>query len=378
MTRMKNLTVFAAALGLSLAAVLAAPAARAEDASLQSIGRFDGWRDNALVGYGLVVGLAGSGDSRRNVVTRQALSNVLQRLGTAVTEEDISSRNVAVVIVAGTLPPSANSGDRISVTVSSIGDARSLSGGTLLMTPLLGPDRRPYALAQGALVTGGSFFESGQESQQRNYPTTARLENGATIEAPVDAKLAINNGQIGFLLNEPNFTTATRIADRINQALGAGRAIVHNADEVRIRIDGHENTLPALAASIESLTVSPSRLPRIVINERTGTVVAGGDVTIGSVVVSQGDVRVTVKSDAYASQPSFIGGLANDVASLVVTNEDLFVDADRGDAVASFPSTTVADLITGLSKLGVDTRRMISILQAIKGAGALNAEIIVQ
>ena len=350
----------------------------AQDVELRALGRFDGWRENALIGYGIVVGLAGSGDSPRSAVTRQALRNVYSRLGTTVSEADISSRNVAVVIVSANLPASANVGDRISVTVSSAGDARSLAGGVLLMTPLLGPNGQSYALAQGSLVTGGYSFESDLNLQQRNYPTTARIEGGATVEAPVQARLLNDAGELTFLLSEPNHSTASRAAEAINDRFQAPIATAVNADEVRIRFLGAADSATAFIASVESVRVTPNRTPRIVINERTGTIVAGGDVTISSVVISQGDVRVTVVAENYASQPSFISGFASDVASLVVTNTELEVSSGENDVVASFPNTTVADLVEGLSHAHVDTRRMISILQAIKTAGALHAEIVVQ
>jgi flagellar P-ring protein precursor FlgI len=375
---MRRLPFARAALALALlAAPLAAPPAAAQ-VSLSGLGRFDGWRENALIGYGLVTGLAGSGDTRRNVVTRQALRNVLSRLGTSVTEEEISSRNVAVVIVVARLPASANVGDRIDATVSSIGDARSLAGGTLLMTPLLGPDQRPYALAQGAVLAGGHSFESDRNRDQRNYPTSAVLQGGATVETPVDAQVLQANGELGFLLSDPNFGTAQRIADAVNGRFGPGTASVRNADEVRIRVGGDPSRLAPMIAELEALQIDPVRAPRIVINERTGTVVAGGEVMMSSVVISQGDIRVTVTADNQASQPSFIGGFANDVRSLVVTNTRLDVEEAGGDAVLRFPNTSVADLVQGLNQARVGTRRMISILQAIKAAGALHADIVVQ
>lgn len=366
-----------AALAALLLMCPAAPAL-AQDVPLKGLGRFDGWRENALIGYGLVTGLAGSGDTRRNTVTRQALRNVLSRLGTVITEDQISSRNVAVVIVTAKLPASANVGDRIDAVVSSIGDARSLAGGTLLMTPLLGPEGRPYALAQGSIITGGHSFESELNSSQRNYPTSAVLQGGATVERPVDAQIMRPGGELAFLLNDPSFGTAQRIADGINSRFGAGSATVKNADEVRIRFAGNPAQFAAYVAELESVAIQPERPPRIVINERTGTVVAGGDVMISSVVISQGDIKVTVTADNYASQPNFYSGFASDVRSLVVTNTKLDVEQGAGDAVVSFPNTSVADLVQGLYRARVNTRRTISILQAMKAAGALHAELIVQ
>lgn len=360
-----------------LSCSIAAPAA-AQEVALRGLGRFDGWRENALIGYGLVTGLAGSGDTRRSGVTRQALRNVLNRLGTTVTDDQISSRNVAVVMVIATLPASANVGDRIDATVSSIGDARSLAGGTLLMTPLMGPDQHPYALAQGALVAGGYSFESDLNEQQRNYPTTAMLQGGATVETAVDAQILKAGGQISFLLSDPSFSTAQRIADAVNSRLGYGFATAASADEVKIRYSGDAAHLTTFLAQIEAISVRPEATPRVVVNERTGTVVAGGDVQISSVAISQGDIKVTIKAENVASQPNFVSGFASDVRSLVVTNTKLDVDDSSGDTVMRFPNTTVGDLVQGLSRAHVNTRRLISILQAMKTAGALHADIIVQ
>lgn len=361
-----------------LLAALPVTQAAAQEVPLKAMGRFDGWRDNALIGYGIVTGLAGSGDTRRNEVTRQALRNVLSRLGTTVSDEQINSRNVAVVIVTATLPASANMGDRIDAVVSSIGDARSLAGGTLLMTPLMGPDQRTYALAQGSLTAGGYDFEANLNRQQRNYPTSAVLPSGATVEAPVDAAILSDTGYVSFLLADPSFTSAQRVSEAINASFGRGIAQVRNADEVLIRYDQAPARLAQFLAQIENIPVTPDIDPRIVINERTGTVVAGADVRISSVVVSQGDIKVTITSENYASQPSFIAGFASDVSSLIVTNTKLEVDEGSNDAAMSFPNTTVGSLVQGLAQAKVDTRRMISILQAIKAAGALHADIIVQ
>lgn len=350
----------------------------AAEVPLRALGRFDGWRENALVGYGLVTGLSGSGDSRSSVVTRRALRNVLSRLGTTVAEADVSSRNVAVVVVTATLPASANVGDRIDVTVSSIGDARSIAGGTLLMTSLAGPDQQIYALAQGPLVVGGYQFEAQLNLSQRNHPTTGRIVLGASVERAIDAKLLDGRGAISFLLAEPDFGTARKVAEAVNRHFGPGVAVAENADRVRIAAPAEPRTLAEFVSSVQELAVEPGRQYRVVVNERTGTVVAGGDVTIAPVVISQGDLRVTVATRNEGSQPAFFSGLAGDVGSLVISNTKLDVETGRKDATARFGSTTIGDLVQGLASLRVDTRRIISILQALKSAGALHAEIVVQ
>lgn len=360
-----------------LSALTGAPAF-AQQVPLGALGRFDGWRDNALIGYGLVTGLAGSGDTRRSGVTRQALRNVLSRLGTSVTDDQISSRNVAVVMVVATLPPSANVGDRLDAVISSIGDARSLAGGTLLMTPLLGPDQRPYALAQGPLLAGGYSFESRENRQQRNYPTSAVLQGGATVERSVDAQLLREDGNLSFFLADPDFGTAHRISQAVNARFGAGVAVAVNADEVRIGNRSGAAGLAGFLAALEALPVEPGRVARVVINERTGTVVAGADVLISGAVIAQGDIKVTITAESYASQPQFISGFASDVRSLVVTNTRLEVEDESRDAVVRLPNTTIGDLAQALTEARVNTRRMISILQALKAAGALHAELVVQ
>lgn len=348
---------------------------------LKDLGHFLGWRDNALVGYGIVTGLAGSGDSPRSAATRRALSNVLERLGANVPDDMLQSRNVAAVIVTATLPPAANMGDRIDVTVSSIGDARSLAGGTLLMTPLLGPDRHPYALAQGSLVVGGYSFQDSVNLRQKNYPTTGIVSGGATVETPVTANVADADGRLTFILRNPDFTTAERIAERLNATLGAGIASVRGADAITIKATSAEGNPARLIASIENVAVDPDQVARVVVNERSGTVVAGGNVRISSVVVAQGDIKVSVTVDNRVAQPYVYGTIdpnaVPDPRGVMVTNSRLDV-TDARDTVVRSPSTTVADLVHALAQAKVGTRTTIAILEAIKAAGALHAEIVVQ
>jgi flagellar P-ring protein precursor FlgI len=368
-----------------LALLLGAPAAASTPASsamsqvrLKDLGRFLGWRDNALVGYGIVTGLAGSGDSPRSAITKQALSNVLGRLGSNLSPDLLESRNVAAVIVTATLPPTAKVGDRIDVTATSIGDARSLVGGMLLMTPLLGADQQRYALAQGALVVGGYNFEDNGNLRQKNYPTTGVCVGGATVEAPVDADLVGADGRLTFILREPDFTTSQRIADSLNQLLGDGSASARSADSVTIDASASRNDLNRLIARIENVEIAPDQIARVVINERSGTVVAGGGVKISSVVIAQGDIKISVDVDHQASQPLVLGGIAPDARSLIVTNSKLKVTDGSHDASVRVPDTTVADLVRALVKAQIDTRRVIAVLQAIKAAGAMHADIVVQ
>jgi flagellar P-ring protein precursor FlgI len=378
------LKLLAAALALLMAAPSYAittaslsPHTVVDNVRLKDLGRFLGWRDNALIGYGIVTGLAGSGDSPRSNVTRQALSNVLSRLGANISGDVLQSRNVAAVMVTSTLPPSANVGDRIDVTVTSIGDARSLVGGILLMTPLLGPDQKPYALAQGALVVGGYNFEDNVNLRQKNYPTTGIVSGGATVEDQVAANLTAADGHLTFILKDPDFTTAQRIADALIVRLGPGAATVESAEAVRIAANGGNPN--ALISSIENISVAPDEVSRVVINERSGTVVAGGAVRISSVVIAQGDIKVSVTTDDSSPYGYYGGGGGRGRDGRpFVTNTHLEVSDATNDAAVKFPNTTVADLVRGLTQAHVGTRNVIAILQAIKAAGALHAEIIVQ
>lgn len=346
--------------------------------SLGEIGRFEGWQDNAIYGVGLVVGLSGSGDSRRSGVTQQALGNVYTRLGLTVSQEDISSRNVAAVFVSAALPPSANMGDRISVTVSSAGDARSLAGGQLIATPLQAGNGKTYVLAQGALTAGGYAFESEGNYVQKNFPTTARIEGGGRVVEAVDAQLVQPDGSLSFILNEPDFVTADRVATAINRRFGINTAYAMSADKVSISYNRGPRGLVSFLSGVETLNITPQQVSRIVVNERTGTIAAGANVRINSVVISQGDVQVTVSAENYASQPGFISGINPDISSLVVRNTDLQVEERQTDVVSSFDNTTVADLVEGLNQAGVNTRGIIDVLQSMKQAGAIQADIIVQ
>ena len=369
-----------AALCAIFALTVALPAEAAiGDVRVKDLGRFLGLRGSALVGYGIVTGLSGSGDSPHSNVTQQALSNVLSRLGANIPAQELESRNVAAVIVTATLPATAKVGDQIDVAVTSIGDARSLVGGMLLMTPLVGADQQDYALAQGALVVGGYNFRDNGNVRQKNYPTSGVIVGGATIETSLNAKLVDSDGHLTFVLSDPDFTTAQRVADGLNQALGPGAASAKDAETVSINTGMNSADIPRLIAQIESVEIRPDQPARVVINERSGTVVAGGMVQISSIVIAQGDVKVSIDAEHDTSQP-FASGHSGRHGSrgLVVTNSTLDVTEGSGDAVVRLPNTTVADLARALAQAKVDTRSTIEILQAIKAAGALHADIVVQ
>jgi flagellar P-ring protein FlgI len=346
---------------------------------LKDIGRIDGWRDNQLVGYGLVSGLAGSGDTSRNKATRQSLANALNQFDIPVLQDQVLSRNVAAVMVTATLPPISKIGDKLDVAVTSIGDARSLVGGVLLMTALKGPDGKVYALAQGALSVGGYRYDVNGNVVQKNHPTVGTVPNGANVEVPVSVQMSpTGDNRIKFVLNSPDFTTSSRVADAVNRSFGQGSAEPVDAGTVAVQFPGQGRNLVTLITQLENLVVAPDKISRVVINERTGTVVSGGDAYIDAVTVTHGDLKVTVTTDYLVSQPTFVVNRGGDVRTEVVPRTKVAVDEGGGGTVRTAVGGTVADLALSLNKMRVSPRDIISILQGIKTAGALHAELIIQ
>lgn len=348
---------------------------------VKDLGRLQGWRDNALVGYGLVTGLAGTGDSPSNKATRQALSNLLSQFNLALPADQIQSRNVAVVMVTAALPVQAREGDAIDITVTSSGDARSLVGGTLLMTPLRAANGRTYALAQGPLSVGGYRYDANGNVVQKNHPTVGSVPGGATVEVGMP-RPAGEPTQVTFVLGNPDYTTAMRVAAAINQSLGADLADARDASGIEIRIPEDDRSRPVpFLARLENVLVEPDRRAKVVINERTGTVVAGGDVRIQRVAVSHGDLRVSITSETSVSQPgtggSYVGGYLPGVRTAQVTNTQVDVTENPGTGFLA-SGNTVADLVQALARMRTNTRDIISILRAVKAAGALHAELVVQ
>lgn len=352
-------------------------AGAAEAIRLKELVRIQGERDYALVGYGLVVGLAGTGDSERNKSTRQSLVNTLKRFNLNVSDSDLSTRNTAAVMVTGTMRSFSEGGDKLDVEVSSLGDARSLLGGTLLLTPLNGPDDRLYALAQGPVSVGGHVFEVNANLVQKNHPTVGRIPRGATLErAPVLAATAAQE-KLTLILHEPDYTTAQRIADTLFSELGLQGVRVVHAAKVELPV-ARPSSLPRLIAQIEGMTVRPDYAARIVINERTGTVVAGSNVRIGEVNISQGNLNVVVSTRFQVSQPSFLVRPGQAVGTVVVPETRLDVKEQERDPVQLANGTTVGELVQALYHVRLSIREVITVLQAIKQAGALHAELVIQ
>ena len=369
---------------IAFMAVAAAGAAHAapsapESVRIKDLGRIQGWRGNVLVGYGIVTGLAGTGDSSGNAATRQALSNVLSQFNLAVPASQIQSRNVAVVMISAELPSFAREGDTLDVTVASTGDARSLVGGSLLVAPLHAPNGRVYALAQGPLSVGGYRYDANGNVVQKNHPTVGSVPNGARVEVGVHADVPPDQKSLTFVLNDPDYTTASRMASAINQRFGTALASARDAEGVDIAIPSENRAeLVAFISRIESVEIQPDQRARVVINERTGTVVSGGDVRISPVAISQGDLKIAISSTNSVSQPTEIIGANPGVRTAIVTNTQVNVGEPQGPGYLAPGSTTVADLVHSLDRLKANTRDIISILRAVKAAGALHAELVVQ
>jgi flagellar P-ring protein precursor FlgI len=352
--------------------------AAVDSVRLKDIGRFGGWRDNMLVGYGVATGLAGTGDSARSRTTRQSIANLLSQFDIVVPADQIQSRNVATVMITATLPPFARNGDKLDITVTSMGDARSLLGGILLMTPLKGPDGRTYALAQGALSVGGYKYDLNGNVVQKNHPTVGSIPGGASVEVAVGSDM-LRDGRLEFVLADPDYTTANRIANAINAGLNGALAAAVDAATVSIVVPpDYRSSLVSFMTRLEGLNVQPDKRARVVVNERTGTVIAGADVTIARVTVSHGDLRVAVVTDYLVSQPLLLRGAGRGVRTEVVPQTRIDVSEQNVEAVQLGVGSTVADLVQALNRIKATPRDMISILQGIKAAGALRAELIIQ
>jgi len=344
-------------------------------ARVKDVATIEGIRDNQLVGYGLVVGLRGTGDSSQTVFPAQTLISALERMGITVPQTGSNSasnmqvKNMAAVFVVATLPPFSRPGYRMDITCSSAGDARSLDGGILLMTPLYGPDGQIYAQAQGALVLGGYMASAGGNTRQMNHPTTARIPGGALVERPVPFDLRQMH-TVNVVLNDADFHTAGRMAEAISKALGGGRA--HAVDSRRIEVTAaQDEDMAALLDKVEAVEVEVFPRARVVVNERTGTVVIGGRVRLQPVSILHGGLSVNVVSEVKVSQPNaFSTGTTQVVQQTTVQAQDKPVNR-----IDLKEGATVEDLVQELQRTGAGARDVISILQAMKEAGALEADL---
>jgi flagellar P-ring protein FlgI len=361
---------------LVLIFAVCAPMAMAAPIRLKDLVEFDGVRGNDLIGYGLVVGLNGTGDGLRNApFTEEIMASLLERLGVNVAGEQFRPKNVAAVLLTASLPPFARAGSQIDVTVSAIGDAKSLMGGTLVMTPLNGADGQVYAVAQGPIIAGGLTAEGEAARVTKGVPTSGTIPAGARVEREIDFDFS-GLSALRLALRNPDFTTAARIETLLNSSFDRPVAVMLDAGTVAIDIAATRMRSPAHVLSrIENLTLSPERRARVVVDQRSGTIVIGEDVRISRVAIAQGALTVRVQEAPVAVQPNpFAQG-----ETIELPRTDVDVTLDPGTGLAEVTgATSLSELVSGLNALGVGPRDMIDILKSIHAAGALHAEFVVQ
>ena len=363
----------------------------AASARIKDIVSIQGVRPNQLFGYGLVIGLNGSGDKSGTEFTLQGLSNMLEHTGIRVSASDMKVKNVAAVIVSATLPPFARIGKKIDVTISSIGDAKSLVGGTLLMTPLKGIDNKVYALAQGPLSVGGfSVGGAAGGGSQKNHPTVGRITGGATVEREVPLSLA-SKERLTLMLNDPDFNTVSAIAQTINRHFGPGLSVPLDSGTLEFKVpQAFQHRVVELIAQMGTLEVHTGSRAKIIVNERTGTVVIGENVRIDNVAVAHGNLSIQIKESKGVSQPRSLapsggrGSAATAVGGVVVSpggstvvvpDSQVSVTEEDKKLMMVKGGNTIDELVKALNAIGVTPRDLITVLQAMKAAGALQAEL---
>jgi flagellar P-ring protein precursor FlgI len=343
----------------------------ADGARIKEISSFEGVRSNHLIGYGLVVGLEGKGDKSGTEFTTQSLVNMLNRFGVKVDADDVTVKNVASVIVTANLSPFNRLGSRLDVLVSSIGDAKTLQGGTLIFTPLNGPDGEVYAVAQGPVSVGGFIGGGDDTSVQKNFQTVGRVSGGALVEKEIPYEI---EGEIDLILKVPDFTTSVRIAEAINATGGPVMAKSIDAAKVRLTVSPYSKVSPVtILSDIERLEVPIDIVSKVVVNERTGTVVIGANVRISTVAVAHGNLTVEIETRHRISQPASFGA-----GKTVVRPETrVRVTEDTARLIIIDEGVRLSELVGALNALGVTPRDLIAILQSIKAAGALQAELVI-
>jgi len=343
---------------------------------VKEIAQLEGLGPTKLIGYGLVVGLDGSGDSRRSMATLQSVANMLKRFGITVPQRELRADNVAAVMVTADLPPFAKPGSRIDVQVSSLGDAESLEGGTLLLTPLVDASGTVYAVAQGPVSIGGFNINTiGGEKVRKNYALVGRVPNGAVVKKEAPGAVP-DGGTLRLILKNPDFTTAARVAEAINQQFGRDIAVAVDAGAVELTVPEESRSpgkLVAFLSQLEAVEAEPDQVAKVVVNERTGTVVIGGDVRISAVAVAHGNLTVRITTTPIISQPApFSQG-----QTVVVPETQTTVRTERASLTVIQDTASVDDLVKALNALGVTPRDLIAIFQALKEAGALKAELVI-
>ncbi len=345
------------------------------DVRIGDVANILGVRTNQLVGYGLVAGLDGTGDGSSEYFTIQSIANVLKKMGVTLSDSLVSSlktKNVAAVMVTATLPPFVKQGDRIDVSVSSIGDAKSLQGGTLLMTPLKAGNGNIYAVAQGAVSIGGFNLGSGGGNKiRKNHATAGRIPNGAIVEKEVDVNINAKN-EITYSLKRPDFTLSTEIAKSINRFYRRSIAFPQDSGSVKVIVPNlYKGNVVEFISQINQLSVTAISKPIVVLDEKTGTVVVGGDVTIEPISISHGNLTVTVETVKNVSQPNPL----SKGKTKVINNKSVSVKESKGTFLTFSKGAKVSDLVSALNKAGATPRDMMAIFQSIKAAGALNADL---
>ena len=345
----------------------------AQAVRLKDIATFEGVRPNQIIGYGLVVGLNGTGDKTGTKFTTQSLVNMLKRMGINVPPDQVRVKNVAAVMVTTDLPPFVKPGSKIDVLVSSTGDAGSLQGGTLLATPLYGVDQKIYAMAQGPVSIGGFAVAGMAAGIQKNHPTVGRIVQGATVEREVPIRWA-DKTEMTIKLNRPDFTTAMRTAEIINKQMPLAEAKPLDASTIQFNVpEEMQDNLAVLVATLENIQVQPDAVAKIIIDERTGTVVIGENVRISPVAVAHGSLSIQVRETPQVSQPPPLAGPG--ARTVVVPETQVQVQEESRQLLLVSPGPTISDLVKALNAIGVTPRDLIMIFQAIKAAGALHAEL---
>lgn len=356
-----------------LTAVLISPPAMG-NSRIKDISDIEGVRENYLIGYGLVVGLNGTGDSISSMAfTEESLIGMLERLGVNTRDGKIKSKNIAAVMVTGSLPAFARQGTRIDVSISALGDAKSLQGGVLLVTPMLGADGEVYAIAQGQVAIGGYAAEGQGQSVVKGIPTSGRIANGGIIEREIQFDFA-NQKSIKLALRNPDFTTASRVTDAINSYLGSVAATTIDSGTVNINLTkARSNDLIQMLTDIEQLRIQPDQAAKVIIDEKSGIIVIGENVRINPIAIAQGNLTIRITETPQVSQPAPFSTTGETVT---VPRTDIQVDEQEKNRLNILKSgVSLQELVDGLNALGVGPRDMISILQAVKAAGALQAEI---
>lgn len=345
----------------------------AESAStrIKDVAKVQGVRSNQLVGYGLVMGLNGTGDSNKTIETLQSVVNALNAFGVSISAASLKTKNVAAVMVTATLPPFVREGDTIDITVSSMGDAKSIQGGTLIQTPLKAANGIVYAVAQGAVSTGGFSASRGRSSAQKNFPTVGTTPNGAIVERSVEDDNIGQGGKLSLSIAKPDFTTASNMVQAINARFGKV-ASASNPGRIDVNVPGmYRNNVVGFVAALEELPITPDNIAKVVVSERTGTIVMGGNVSVDEISITQGGLSISIEKEENVDQPRpFSYG-----RTVVSKKQNVEVTEDKANTIVLSATADISDIVGALNAVGATPRDIISILQAIKASGALHAEL---